>query len=109
MRGALSHDSGLPAKRFADFNPVPALEWLEAFSEDRYLHHDLNRFGVPPRAEVADKMRFSLVHRPAPYRYAPLMTLVSGGVGVSQWDDVMFHLARWLVRHLNDPALIFWV
>ena len=27
----------------------------------------------------------------------------------SQWDDVMFHLARWLVRHLDDPALILWL
>ena len=37
MLWALSHESGLPAKRFAEFNPVPALEWLEAFSEERYL------------------------------------------------------------------------
>ena len=49
MLWALSHESGLPAKRFADFNPVPPLEWLEAFSEDRYRHGDLERFGVPPR------------------------------------------------------------
>jgi hypothetical protein len=106
---ALSHESGLPAKRFADFNPAPALEWLEAFSEERYLHGDLNRFGVPPRAEVDDKLRFSLIRRPAPYRHAPWMVLVSAGVAGSQWDDVIVHLARWLVRHLNDPALIIWL
>jgi hypothetical protein len=109
MLWALSHESGLPAKRFADFNPVPGLEWLEAFTEERYLHGDLNRFGVPPLAEVDDKLRFSLIRRPAPYRYAPWMALVSAGVGDSQWDGVMFHLARWLVRHLNDPALIIWL
>ncbi|MHC2277542.1 hypothetical protein ACVME8_004153 [Bradyrhizobium diazoefficiens] len=109
MLWALSDESGLPAKRFADFNPVPALEWLEAFSDQRYLHRDLNRFGVPPRRDVDEKLRFSLIQRPAPYRYAPWMTLVSGGVGGSQWDDVMFHLARWLARHLNDPALIIWL
>ena len=34
MLWALSHESGLPAMRFADFNPVPPIEWLEAFSED---------------------------------------------------------------------------
>ena len=48
MLWALSHKSGLPAKRFAEFNPVPPLDWLEAFSEDRYRHSDLERFGVPP-------------------------------------------------------------
>ncbi|MCA1379830.1 MULTISPECIES: anti-phage defense-associated sirtuin Dsr1 [Bradyrhizobium] len=109
MLWALSDESGMPAKRFADFNPVPTLEWLEAFSDQRYLHRDLPRFGVPPRQDVDDKLRFSLIQRPAPYRYAPLMTLVSGGAGGSQWDDVMFHLARWLARHLNDPGLILWV
>jgi hypothetical protein len=109
MLWALSHESGLPAKRFADFNPAPALEWLEAFSEERYLHGDLNRFGVPPRADMDEKLRFSLIRRPAPYRHAPWMALVSPGVAGSQWDDVMFHLARWLVRHLNDPALIIWL
>ncbi|SDH03865.1 anti-phage defense-associated sirtuin Dsr1 [Nitrosomonas sp. Nm132] len=109
MLWALSHESGLPAKRFADFNPAPALEWLEAFSEDRHQHGDLNRFGVPPRADVDDKLRFSLIRGPAPYRNAPWMALVSGGVAASQWDDVIFHLARWLTRHLNDPALIIWL
>jgi hypothetical protein len=109
MLWALSHESGMPAKRFAEFNPVPALQWLEAFSEERYLHGDLNRFGVPPCADVDDKLRFSLIRRPAPYCHAPWMTLVLAGVGGSQWDDVMSHLAGWLVRHLNDPALIIWL
>src|SRR6185437_4533314 len=35
--------------------------------------------------------------------------LVSAEFGGSQWDEVMFHLARWLVRHLNDPALVVWL
>ena len=109
MLWALSHESGLPAKRFADFNPVPPLEWLEAFSEDRYQHGDLGRFGVPPRLVVDKKLCFSLIRRPAPYIRAPWMALVSGGAADSQWDEVMFHLARWLVRHLNDPALIIWL
>lgn len=109
MLWALSHESGLPAKRFADFNPVPALAWLETFSEDRYQHSDLARFGVPPSVEVDNKLSFSLIRRPAPYARALWMSLVSGGTASSQWDDVMFHLARWLVRHLNDPALIIWL
>lgn len=109
MLWALSHESGLPAKRFAEFNPVPALDWLEAFSDERYLHGDLERFGVSPLADVDKELRFSLIQRPAPYRHAPRMALMATGGPGSEWDDVMFYLARWLVRHLNDPALIIWL
>lgn len=110
MLWALSDKSGLPAKRFADFNPVPSLDWLlEAFVDERFHHSDLARFGVPPRDEVDAKLRFSLIRRPAPYDRAPPMLLASGGTTDSQWDDVMAHLARWLTRHLDDPRLIIWI
>ena len=109
MHWALSHESGLPAKRFAEFDPVPALDWLTAFSTERYAHGDLDRFGVPPLAEVDDKLKFSLMRRPASYRHAPWMSLIPYGPSNSRWDDVMLQLARWLVRHLNDPALIIWL
>lgn len=110
MLWALSDKSGLPAKRFADFNPVPSLDWLlDAFSDERFQHSDLARFRVPPHGEVDAKLRFSLIRRPAPYDRAPPMLLASGGITGSQWDDVMFHLARWLVRHLDDPRLVIWI
>ncbi|WP_017926893.1 anti-phage defense-associated sirtuin Dsr1 [Thioalkalivibrio sp. HL-Eb18] len=110
MLWALSDKSGLPAQRFADFNPVPSLDWLlEAFSDERYCHSDLPRFDVPPHDKTDAKLRFSLIRRPAPYDRAPPMLLASGGVAGSQWDDVMFHLARWLTRHLDDPRLILWI
>ncbi len=110
MLWALSDPSGLPARRFAEFNPAPSLDWLlDAFAMDRYGHNDLARFGVPPRDNSDPKLRFSLIHRPAPYPLAPRMRLVDGGVAATQWDDVMSQLARWLVRHLNDPRLILWI
>lgn len=110
MLWALSDKSGLPAKRFAGFNPVPPLDWLlEAFSDERFQYSDLARFGVPPSDEVDAKLRFSLIRRPSPYFLAPPMLLVSGGVTGSRLDDVMFHLARWLVRHLDDPRLVIWI
>ncbi|MBL8510926.1 MAG: hypothetical protein JNM52_04700, partial [Betaproteobacteria bacterium] len=47
------------------------------------------------------------------YNRARSMRLVSGGSSESQWDSqwdyVMFHLARWLVRHLDDPRLVIWI
>lgn len=110
MLWALSDKSGLPAKRFADFNPVPSLDWLlEAFSDERFGHSDLARFGVPPRDETDAKLRFCLIHRPPPYDHAPPMLLAFGDIVGSQWDYVMFHLARWLMRHLDDPKLILWI
>lgn len=110
MLWALSDKSGLPAKRFADFNPVPSLDWLlDTFSDERFQHGDLARFNVTPRDEVDTKLRFSLIRRPAPYDRAPPMLLAAGGTTGSQWDDVMFHLARWLVRHLDDARLILWI
>lgn len=109
MLWALSDKSGLPAKRLAEFNPVPSLDWLEAFSEERFQHNDLVRFRVPPHDEVDAKLRFSLIRRPAPYDRAPPMSLVSWGPTCSGWDYVMFHLAHWLVRHLDDPTLVIWI
>jgi hypothetical protein len=109
MLWALSDKSGLPAKRFADLNPVPSLDWLlDAFSDERFKHSDLLRFGVPPHGEVDKKLCFSLVRRPAPYDRALPMQLASGGHH-GQWDDVMSHLAGWLVRHLDDPRLVIWI
>lgn len=110
MLWALSDKSGAPAERFADFNPVPSLDWLlEAFTDIRFRHVDLPRFNVPPRAEVDAKLAFSLVRRPAPYHLAPWMALAAGGWLNLGWDDVMLHIARWLTRHLNDPALVLWL
>lgn len=107
---ALSDKSGLPAKRFAEFNPTPSLDWLlDAFALEQYKHADLNRFGVPPHDEIDSKLHFSLVRRPAPYDRAAPMLLATSGLTSSTWDDVMFHLARWLLRHLNDPRLIIWI
>lgn len=110
MLWALSDKSGLPAKRFAELNPAPSLDWLlEPFSHERFGRGDLAGFGVPPHDGVDDKLRFSLIRRPAPYDRAPPMLLASSGQTNSQWDDVMFHVARWLVRHLDDPRLIIWI
>lgn len=106
---ALSDKSGLPAKRFADFNPAPSLDWLEAFSDERFQHSDLARFNVPAHNKIDEKLRFSLIRRPAPYDQAPWMLLANGGTNSCRWDDVMRHLAHWFVRHLGDPKLVLWV
>ena len=102
---ALSDRRGLPAKRFADCDPVPSLDWLKPLSEARFDRADLPRFQILPRPE--DKPApFSLIDRPAPYQFAAPMRLLHAGTGASGWDKVMGELARWLTRHLDNPDLL---
>lgn len=109
MLWALSDSSGLPAMRFADLDPVPSLDWLEAIAEDRFRHADLVRFGVPPKASADAALTFSLSSRPSPYDLAPRMALAIGATRDASYDSVMWSLARWLTRHLNNPALLLWL
>ncbi len=108
MLWALSHNSGLPAKLFANFNPAPSLDWLEALSQNLYNYTDLGRFGIPPSKDIDKELAFSLIQRPAPYTKSPWMSLVNYGSHITQWDDVMRHLAAWLTRYINDPKLLLW-
>ena len=109
MIWALSERSGLPAKRFADLDPPPVLDWLEPLSDARFGHRDLARFGVSPDGTEDAELAFSLIVRPTPYSRAPWMTLVYGSYTTGQWDEIMHQLARWLTRHIDNPKLILWV
>ncbi|WP_447507700.1 anti-phage defense-associated sirtuin Dsr1 [Acinetobacter lactucae] len=109
MLWAISDESGLPAKRFANHNPAPPLEWLEEFSKQHYTHDDLYRFGIKPNTEKDENLSFSLIDRPTPYQLAPKMNLVSSVSLQSRWDKVMPYLGQWLTRYLNDPNLILWI
>ena len=109
MLWALSTPNGLPAKRFAELNPVPSLDWLYPLSENRYGHNDLGRFGVPQKSTQDNETTFSFVKRSSPYDKAPFMALADAGVPNGEWDEVMWHLGRWLARHLDDPKLVLWV
>ena len=99
----------LAAKHFANLSPVPPLEWLGPLSEKQFEHRDLSRFGVTANSTEDKNLRFSMFHRPAPYMRSPLMCIVNNGTQSGDLDHVMFYLARWLTRHLNDPKLILWL
>jgi len=109
MLWALCDPSGLPAKRFAELDPVPPLEWLDVFSENRFRQEDLYRFGITPATSSDENIKFSLIHRPCPHTHSSPMAIVNHGEYNAQWDAVMHHLARWLTRHINDPNLILWI
>ena len=105
---ALSDPSGLPAKRFADLDPVPSLRWLELLCEDRYHGAHLPHFDIHATVPPANELKFSFLNRPTPYTHAPWMTSVCAPVA-TEFDKIMWHMARWLTRHLGDPRLLLWV
>lgn len=109
MLWALSDPGGLPAKRFAELDPVPSLDWLDPLSHQLYRHEDLGRFGVPSQTAVDDTLAYSMTSRPTPYPLAPWMAIVDAGHRNCRWDAVMHQLARWLTRHLNDQKLLIWL
>lgn len=106
---AITDHTGLPAKKFAEHDPVPSLNWLKPITDPRYGQSDLPHFKVEPGAAEDDDLEFSVAHRPAPYRLASWMALTSHDWHGSRWDEVMFQLARWLRRHLDDPTLPLWI
>ena len=107
---ALSDRSGLPAKRFAQFNPKPPLDWLEPMLEDRHGYIDLERFGVRANAKLDENLKFSVLARPSPYTLSAPMRLVRHyGQHDGNVDEVMSWLAQWLARHVDDEKLLLWV
>lgn len=107
---ALSDQQGLPAKRFAEFEPLPPLDWIEPIFAARYGHADLDRFGVRANAEPDEKLKFSLLVRPSPHSLSAQMRLIGHfGDREGRLDRVMSQLAHWLSRHIDDEKLLLWV
>jgi hypothetical protein len=100
---ALSDPTGVPAARFADLDPVPPLDWLEPLAQDRFGHRDLRRFGIQPNQEENAHLKFSFLSRYVRYDANRSMALVDDGHDVDIWDNVMRQIARWTLRHLNNP------
>ena len=106
MRWAIADPAA--AKYFASLNPAPPLEWLDVFGDNRLGREDLPCFGCDISA-LDEKGKFSVINRPTPSKLAPWMGFASHRHNDGKWDDVMPHLANWLLRHLDNPALIYWI
>jgi SIR2-like domain len=105
---AISDPSGVPAKLFAELDPVPPLAWLEPLARERFFHRDLRRFGIQPNEAEDKRLRFSLLSRYARYDAVRSMNLLSDSRASNSWDNVMHQMARWTLRHLNSPQLLLW-
>lgn len=108
MIWALSDETGLPAKLFADHDPLPPLSWLAPLSEPVLGNSDLGRFGITTE-KVENGNDFSLLKRPSPHNLSVHMSLVGHKREYGGYDNVMHHLARWAARHYGDPQLLSWI
>jgi len=100
---AITDPSGLPAKTFAELNPAPPVEWLKIFTERCFTHANLQQFGIFPSSPTVNQLSFSLLNRPTSHEQGPWMALCNNFDPVHRTaaiDEVMFQIARWLVRHL---------
>lgn len=97
---ALSDKSGIPAKTFAELDPPPPLDWLfEAFSKassEKKLRSTPEKSSILNRQVQQNALKtHQLVSYPRSY--------------LSEHDSVMFNLALWLTKHLDDHRLLLWV
>lgn len=109
---ALMDPTGQAAKTFADLDPPSPIDWLDVLSEPRFTGTGLRKFGIALPSPQIDTMRFSFLDRPAPHSNSTLMSLVTIGDPnsiVPRLDEVMWHIARWIVRHLDKPGVLKWV
>ena len=105
---ALSDSSGLPAKRFAELDPAPPIEWLDVLDERRFSSGDLGRFSLSA-ADFDSELTFSLLRRPCSGKAGQWVSIVNRGAAAATLDAPMEQLARWLLRHVNNPKLVLWV
>ncbi len=106
---ALSDPSGLPAKRFAELDPVPSLDWLNPLRKELYNRTDSDRFGIPTKADFGSEGALEQAHKLPSHDSVRLITFFNIGTVDGKWNEVMWRLASWLTRHLNDPALLLWM
>lgn len=77
-------------------------------TSERYTTKDLELFGYLLSVnEKGNKVTFSLLDRPSSITTSRISLFDRGYQDV--WDELMNHMARWLLRHINNPKLILWL
>ncbi len=109
---AISEKTGKMAKLFAEFNPVPAFEWFDELIKPAYGVSDFIRFGISPNGKTDSDFQFNIFRRPAPTNladYPSFMGLTYNYEYINNWDEVLKHISRWLLRYINNPKVILWL
>ena len=99
----------IAAIHFAVMTPVPPIEWLAPLSEPQFGKEDLSRFGIKTDANDIDFQSFSIINRPCPSARSSWMCIANNGWHHGNWDSIMNHISRWMIRHLNEPTLLLWI
>ena len=108
---ALMDPTGQSAKTFAELDPAPPIAWLEIFMERRFSETDLEKLGVASSSTQTYQKPFSLLDRPTSQNQSnpvSLVTPLEGNLGFGHIDEMMSHLARWIIRHLEKPETLTW-
>lgn len=96
------------ARFFSELTPTPPIEWIYPLSTVQFTAKDLKRFGYNcPENLQAENIEFSFMDRPANYNNSLNSIFVQ-----SQWncfDSIMDSLSKWLVKHIDKPALLLWL
>ena len=109
---AISDDSGLLAKYFAELKDTPPLEWfLEVFTRENLTAKDLIHLGLLPYQDICalEGKKYSLIRRPPICKWALPIGLVETDPQPEYNDKILYQLMRWLCKHLNDPRLLLWM
>ena len=97
------------ASKFADLDPPPPLEWIEPLSRQRYRSDHLPQFDLAPDPNTPSDFSFSFLSHPAKHASARPIALTDAATHGPTWDHLMGSMAKWLLRHLDNPRLILWL
>ena len=104
------------AKYFANYKPVPPIEWLDVFGArcgQSAGIENLWHFGISPSLfKSKQRLTFSALDRPAPgesRKLIPWSGIASRLPFNDKLDEEMGFLGQWLLRHMHNRKLILWI
>ena len=103
------------ATYFANYKPVPPIEWLDVFSAryDENTGGNLWHFGISPSLfKRKQRLTFSVLDRPVSgqsRKLIPWTGIASRLPFNDKLDEGMGFLGQWLLRHMHNRELILWI
>lgn len=104
---ALSDQTGVPAKRLAELEPLPSIKWVDELERIRLQPDWLRAFGVSISAGTEYDKPFSIFSHPPTLANSPHIGIVPTSV-LGCLDAPQIHLLNWLIRYLDDARLFNW-
>lgn len=94
-------------KEFAIRVPVPSLDWLKFFEEQRYTINELTWISPSYKYYKHDESRkYSIINRPYPADTQFTMCL---GNNYRYFDQVLSYFISWITKHCDDERSFIWI